>query len=72
MVRTANSTTGDRCAHDRIEPHDAGQIGAGETLTTTYVGPEWATAVPYVVIFVVLLMRPQGLMGARLREDVAL
>jgi branched-subunit amino acid ABC-type transport system permease component len=25
-----------------------------------------------VVIFVVLLVRPQGLMGARLREDVAL
>jgi branched-chain amino acid transport system permease protein len=47
-------------------------LGVAETLTTTYVGPEWATAVPYVVIFVVLLMRPQGLMGARLREDVAL
>jgi branched-chain amino acid transport system permease protein len=47
-------------------------IGVGETMTTTYVGPEWATAVPYVVIFVVLLMRPQGLLGARLREDVAL
>jgi branched-subunit amino acid ABC-type transport system permease component len=27
--------------------------------------------VPYIVIFVVLLVRPQGLMGARLREDVA-
>src|SRR4051794_7211250 len=47
-------------------------IGLGETLTTTYIGPEWATAVPYVVIFIVLLVRPQGLMGARLREDVAL
>jgi branched-chain amino acid transport system permease protein len=47
-------------------------IGLGETLTTTYVGPEWATAVPYAVIFVVLLVRPQGLLGARLREDVAL
>jgi branched-chain amino acid transport system permease protein len=47
-------------------------IGLGETLTTTYVGPEWATSVPYVVIFVVLLARPQGLLGARLREDVAL
>jgi branched-chain amino acid transport system permease protein len=47
-------------------------IGIGETLTTTYIGPEWATAVPYIVIFVVLLVRPQGLMGARLREDVAL
>jgi branched-chain amino acid transport system permease protein len=47
-------------------------IGVGETMTTTYIGPEWATAVPYVVIFVVLLMRPQGMLGARLREDVAL
>jgi branched-chain amino acid transport system permease protein len=46
-------------------------IGVGEATTSTYVGPEWATAVPYVVIFVVLLARPQGLMGARLREDVA-
>jgi branched-chain amino acid transport system permease protein len=47
-------------------------LGVGETMTTTYIGPEWATAVPIVVIFVVLLARPQGLLGARLREDVAL
>ena len=47
-------------------------LGVAETTTTTYIGPEWATAVPFVVIFVVLLVRPQGLMGARLREDVAL
>ena len=47
-------------------------LGIGETMTTTYIGPEWATAVPFVVIFVVLLVRPQGLLGARLREDVAL
>jgi len=47
-------------------------MGLGETMTTTYIGPEWATAVPYVVIFVILLVRPQGLLGARLREDVAL
>lgn len=47
-------------------------IGLGETFTTTYIGPEWATAVPFIVIFIVLLVRPQGLMGARLREDVAL
>jgi len=46
-------------------------IGVGETMTSTYIGPEWATAVPYAVIFVVLLARPQGLLGARLREDVA-
>jgi len=46
-------------------------IGLGESLTSTYISPQWTTAVPYVVIFVVLLCRPQGLLGARLREDVA-
>jgi branched-chain amino acid transport system permease protein len=46
-------------------------LGIAEAATVTYIGPSWATAVPYVVIFVVLLVRPQGLMGTRLREDVA-
>jgi branched-subunit amino acid ABC-type transport system permease component len=27
--------------------------------------------VPYLFVFVVLLLRPQGLLGTRLREDVA-
>lgn len=46
-------------------------LGVAETLTATYVSPAWATAVPYAVIFLVLLVRPQGLLGGRLREDVA-
>jgi branched-chain amino acid transport system permease protein len=46
-------------------------LGVAEAATVTYVSPAWATAVPYAVIFVVLLARPNGLMGARLREDVA-
>jgi branched-chain amino acid transport system permease protein len=46
-------------------------LGIAETATVTYISPAWATAVPYVVIFVVLLVRPQGLFGSRLREDVA-
>jgi branched-chain amino acid transport system permease protein len=46
-------------------------LGIAETLTVTYISPAWATAVPYLFIFVVLLVRPQGLMGSRLREDVA-
>ncbi len=46
-------------------------LGIAETMTVTYISPAWATAVPYLFIFVVLLVRPQGLMGARLREDVA-
>ncbi len=47
-------------------------IGVGETLTTAYVSPQWQTAVAYVVIFAVLLLRPQGLFGSRTREDVAI
>jgi branched-chain amino acid transport system permease protein len=46
-------------------------LGVAEAATVTYISPTWATAVPYVVIFVVLLARPHGLMGARMREDVA-
>jgi branched-chain amino acid transport system permease protein len=46
-------------------------LGVAETMTVTYVSPAWATAVPYVFVFVVLLLRPQGLLGSRLREDVA-
>jgi branched-chain amino acid transport system permease protein len=46
-------------------------LGVAEAATVTYISPSWATAVPYVVIFIVLLVRPQGLMGSRLREDVA-
>ena len=46
-------------------------LGIAETATVTYISPAWATAVPYLIIFVVLLARPQGLVGARLREDVA-
>lgn len=46
-------------------------LGVSEALTVTYISPAWATAVPYVVVFLVLLLRPHGLLGLRLREDVA-
>lgn len=46
-------------------------LGVAESLTSRYVGVDWTTAVPYVVVFAVLLVRPQGLFGVRLREDVA-
>jgi branched-chain amino acid transport system permease protein len=46
-------------------------LGVAETLTVDYVSPRWGIAVFYIVILVVLLVRPRGLMGARLREDVA-
>ena len=44
-------------------------FGLAETFTAAYWSPSWATAVPYAVVFAVLLVRPQGLMGTRLRED---
>ena len=46
-------------------------LGLAETLTATYGSLRWATLVFYLVILAVLLFRPQGLFGARLREDVA-
>ena len=55
----------------RAPPSGRCSSAIAEAMTVTYISPSWATAVPYVVIFVVLLVRPQGLLGARLREDVA-
>jgi branched-chain amino acid transport system permease protein len=45
-------------------------LGLAETLTATYGSLRWSTLVFYVVILAVLLVRKQGLFGARLREDV--
>jgi branched-chain amino acid transport system permease protein len=44
-------------------------IGLAETMTATYVSLQWSTLVVYLVILVVLLVRPQGLFGTQLRED---
>ena len=44
-------------------------FGVAETLAAAYISPSWATAGPYLIVFAVLLVRPQGLMGSRLRED---
>ncbi len=44
-------------------------LGLAETLTSTYVSLQWSTLVVYLVILVVLLVRPQGLFGSQLRED---
>jgi branched-chain amino acid transport system permease protein len=46
-------------------------LGLAETLTATYGSLQWATVVFYVTILVVLLVRPEGLFGTKLREDVA-
>ena len=45
-------------------------LGVAELMTVTYIGPEWATGVPYVFVFIVLLLRPHGILGTRLRQDV--
>jgi branched-chain amino acid transport system permease protein len=46
-------------------------LGVAETFTATYISLRWATVVFYLVIMLVLLVRPQGLLGTRLREDVS-
>jgi branched-chain amino acid transport system permease protein len=45
-------------------------LGLAETLTATYGSLQWSTLIFYAVILVVLLFRPQGLFGSRLRQDV--
>lgn len=45
-------------------------LGLAETLTATYLSLQWSTLVFYAVIMIVLLFRPQGLFGARVRADV--
>jgi branched-chain amino acid transport system permease protein len=45
-------------------------LGLAETLTATYLSLQWSTLVFYAVIMIVLLFRPQGLFGTRLRQDV--
>jgi branched-subunit amino acid ABC-type transport system permease component len=32
-------------------------------LTSLYIGPEWAPTVAFLVLIVVLVARPQGLIG---------
>jgi branched-chain amino acid transport system permease protein len=46
-------------------------LGVAETMTATYGSLQWSTVVFYVAILAVLLFRPEGLFGTRLREDVA-
>lgn len=46
-------------------------LGLAETLTATYGSTRWVTLVFYAVILLVLVVRPHGLFGTRLRADVA-
>ena len=47
----------------------AGILGLGEAFTASYVDVRWATAVPYILIIAILLLRPQGILGDRTRAD---
>ncbi|MFC5500853.1 branched-chain amino acid ABC transporter permease [Lysinimonas soli] len=46
-------------------------LGLAEAFTSTYLSIQWTTAVPLILILLVLLVRPQGLVAFRSREDVA-
>lgn len=46
-------------------------FGVVETVTGDLASPSWATAAPYMIMFLVLLVRPQGLLGQRRRNDAA-
>ncbi|MCW3064448.1 MAG: Amino acid/amide transporter rane protein 1, family [Solirubrobacterales bacterium] len=45
-------------------------LGITEALTSTYVSVRWATAVPTLMILIVLTVRPQGLFTRMTRQDV--
>jgi branched-chain amino acid transport system permease protein len=40
-------------------------LGLSEALTSLYVGPEWAPTVAFILLILVLVMRPQGIFSAR-------
>ncbi|MDQ0821602.1 branched-chain amino acid transport system permease protein [Arthrobacter sp. V4I6] len=44
-------------------------IGVAEQLATQYVGASWVEIVPFLIIFIILIVRPQGILGQKLRED---
>ena len=46
-------------------------LGISEALTAAYIDTRWATAVPYILIIVVLVVMPQGLLGGKVRADGA-
>ncbi|MCU1479396.1 MAG: Amino acid/amide transporter rane protein 1, family [Subtercola sp.] len=46
-------------------------LGVAEALTSNYVSVQWSTAVPFILILVVLTVRPQGLFALHSREDVS-
>ena len=44
-------------------------LGLAESFTSTYISLQWTSAVPLLLILVVLTIRPQGLLAAKTRTD---
>jgi len=38
-------------------------VGLAESLTVQFIGSEWRAAVSFVILVLVLLLRPQGIFG---------
>ncbi|MBL8864039.1 MAG: branched-chain amino acid ABC transporter permease [Gemmataceae bacterium] len=45
-------------------------IGLVQALGTAYIGATWTSAIVFAVLIVILVFRPSGLLGARVREKV--
>ena len=45
-------------------------IGLTRSLAAAYIGEQWASAVVFGVLIAVLVFRPTGLLGSRVREKV--
>jgi branched-chain amino acid transport system permease protein len=45
-------------------------IGLVRSLGSAYVGEKWSEALIFVILIVILIFRPNGLLGARTREKV--
>lgn len=45
-------------------------LAVAEVFTSAYVSAAWATATPYFAILLILLIRPQGIFGSPVRQDV--
>jgi len=45
-------------------------IGLVRSLGSTYVGEQWTSALVFAILILLLVFRPQGLLGARTREKV--
>ena len=45
-------------------------IGLVRSLSTAYVGERWAGAIVFAILIVILVFRPEGLLGRRTKEKV--